>query len=44
LIRADTDEGTDSSVAKTIVLSHALLPLISGTVTAALEVVKRLHE
>jgi len=40
---ADTDEGTDSAVAQTIVLSYAFTPLIGASVSGVLTVVKRLY-
>ncbi|WWC90007.1 uncharacterized protein L201_004937 [Kwoniella dendrophila CBS 6074] len=40
---ADTDEETETAVAKTIVISYALTPLISVSVTAALQVVQKLY-
>ncbi|WVW83051.1 hypothetical protein I302_105068 [Kwoniella bestiolae CBS 10118] len=40
---SDTDEDVETAVAKTIVISYALTPLISVSVTAALQVVQKLY-
>nr|XP_019013558.1 uncharacterized protein I206_01628 [Kwoniella pini CBS 10737]OCF52339.1 hypothetical protein I206_01628 [Kwoniella pini CBS 10737] len=40
---SDTDENVETAVAKTIVISYALSPLISFSVTAALHVVQKLY-
>ncbi|WWC61094.1 uncharacterized protein I303_103672 [Kwoniella dejecticola CBS 10117] len=40
---SDTDEDVETAVAKTIVVSYALTPLISVSVTAALQVVEKLY-
>ncbi|WVF68279.1 hypothetical protein IAT40_003044 [Kwoniella sp. CBS 6097] len=40
---SDTHEDTETAVAKTIVISYALTPLISASVTAALAVVQKLY-
>ncbi|KAK6902965.1 hypothetical protein I203_108226 [Kwoniella mangroviensis CBS 8507] len=40
---SDIDEDVETAVAKTIVISYALTPLISVSVTAALQVVQKLY-
>jgi hypothetical protein len=41
--RSNADESTDTAVAQTIVLSYILTPLISVSVTGALDIVQRIH-
>ncbi|WWD15945.1 hypothetical protein CI109_100369 [Kwoniella shandongensis] len=40
---SDADESTETAVAKTIVLSYVLTPLISVSVTAALAVIQAMN-